>query len=242
MTSELKPCSSCVGEAKLIKRSFYAGKESRLKSYRERVECKVCGLTTREYNKPNAAVHSWNTRATPSADTLAGLVRYGISMFGNGAVEMGEGEYVLYSEAAKIVAMQAAKEADIERLTCPTYLEEKLIQVGVCDIEWQKRAQAAEAELAQIKAQDPVAWMHPTAGWTDVSKSKIAAHCKHGTDPKPLYAAPVDQTAEIERYREALEFYADIRKYPAPLTGGMGDLWSDCGEVARAALSGKEPS
>ncbi len=34
----------------------------------------------------------------------------------------------------------------------------------------------------------------------------------------------------------ALEFYGDISKYPAPLTGGMGELWSDCGERAREAL------
>ena len=36
---------------------------------------------------------------------------------------------------------------------------------------------------------------------------------------------------------EALEFYADISKYPAPFTGGMGALWSDCGQIARAALA-----
>lgn len=35
---------------------------------------------------------------------------------------------------------------------------------------------------------------------------------------------------------EALQFYADVSKYLAPLTGGMGALWSDCGETARAAL------
>lgn len=43
--------------------------------------------------------------------------------------------------------------------------------------------------------------------------------------------------AEIKHLRKALEFYADISKYPAPFTGGMGDLWSDCGQIARAALS-----
>jgi hypothetical protein len=35
----------------------------------------------------------------------------------------------------------------------------------------------------------------------------------------------------------ALEFYADVSKYPAPLTGGMGALWADCGEIARAAIA-----
>ena len=42
--------------------------------------------------------------------------------------------------------------------------------------------------------------------------------------------------AENARLREALNFYGDISKYPAPLTGGMGALWDDCGQIARAAL------
>ena len=41
---------------------------------------------------------------------------------------------------------------------------------------------------------------------------------------------------ENEALRKALEFYADVSKYPAPLTGGMGDLWADCGQIARTAL------
>lgn len=47
-----------------------------------------------------------------------------------------------------------------------------------------------------------------------------------------------DHNEAIERLRKALEFYADVSKYPAPLTGGMGELWSDCGNVARDALDG----
>lgn len=45
---------------------------------------------------------------------------------------------------------------------------------------------------------------------------------------------------ENARLREALEFYADISKYPAPFTGGMGALWSDCGQIASSALAGNE--
>lgn len=44
-------------------------------------------------------------------------------------------------------------------------------------------------------------------------------------------------SAEVAALRKALEFYADVSKYPAPLTGGMGDLWADCGQIARAALN-----
>lgn len=35
----------------------------------------------------------------------------------------------------------------------------------------------------------------------------------------------------------ACRFYGKISRYPAPLTGGMGDLWQDCGEIARNALA-----
>lgn len=41
---------------------------------------------------------------------------------------------------------------------------------------------------------------------------------------------------DMELMRKALEFYADVSKYPAPLTGGLGDLYFDCGTIARAAL------
>ena len=43
--------------------------------------------------------------------------------------------------------------------------------------------------------------------------------------------------ARADALERALEFYADVSKYPAPLTGGMGDLWLDCGERARAAIA-----
>jgi hypothetical protein len=42
--------------------------------------------------------------------------------------------------------------------------------------------------------------------------------------------------AENARMREALDFYALPSDYVAPFTGGMGKLWKDCGETARAAL------
>lgn len=41
---------------------------------------------------------------------------------------------------------------------------------------------------------------------------------------------------DMELLRAALEFYADVSKYPAPLTGGLGELYFDCGTIARAAL------
>lgn len=48
--------------------------------------------------------------------------------------------------------------------------------------------------------------------------------------------------ARIEALEGALQFYADISKYPAPFTGGAGDLYFDCGQVARAALAPATPT
>lgn len=46
-----------------------------------------------------------------------------------------------------------------------------------------------------------------------------------------------EQEDEIAKLRSALTFYADVSKYPAPLTGGMGALLADCGQIARDALA-----
>jgi hypothetical protein len=43
--------------------------------------------------------------------------------------------------------------------------------------------------------------------------------------------------AYAERLAEALGFYADASKYPAPLTGGLGSLYYDCGGVAKSTLA-----
>lgn len=53
---------------------------------------------------------------------------------------------------------------------------------------------------------------------------------------RALELQSAEAEAEAAALRKALEFYADVSKYPAPLTGGMGDLWADCGQIARAAL------
>ncbi|MFG1462328.1 hypothetical protein V5F77_05455 [Xanthobacter sp. DSM 24535] len=63
-------------------------------------------------------------------------------------------------------------------------------------------------------------------------------HLAHVMSPD-LAPAGVNAEATEVRIKEleaALRFYADVSKYPAPFTGGMGALWTDCGEVARTAL------
>jgi len=46
----------------------------------------------------------------------------------------------------------------------------------------------------------------------------------------------MNKDERIRQMETALEFYADPGDYKAPFTGGMGRLWSDCGNVARVAL------
>ncbi|AXH76914.1 MAG: restriction alleviation protein [Caudoviricetes sp.] len=133
-----------------------------------------------------------NTRTTPSADPLSGLVRYGISMFGNGAVEMGEGEYVLHSEAAKI-AINLKQDADAWRLNCKG---------------WQDEAKAAKAELAQIKAQEPVGYVSKAfldgRDYCDIFKD-VAAKVNF----IPVYAAPVSDSLKAENER-LIELLKDV--------------------------------
>ena len=54
-----------------------------------------------------------------------------------------------------------------------------------------------------------------------------------------MKTAPPNLGSKDDRIRQleaALEFYADPGDYKAPLTGGMGKLWSDCGTIARVTL------
>lgn len=104
--------------------------------------------------------------------------------------------------------------------------------------------------------QKPVAWLHPEAGWTDVSRSKVFQHCKHGTEPRPLYTAPVASDAELraenERYKHALEtienpikhFQKNAEAEGCTLNGGMTYALSNDADylkgVARAALNPSE--
>ena len=52
-------------------------------------------------------------------------------------------------------------------------------------------------------------------------------------------AALIAQDAELKRYREALEFYADEKRTGLPIDGPWGVGSNDWGNVARAALGEK---
>lgn len=264
MTSELKPCPFCGGDAEIINDcgQFYA-------------ECGnsacVSKPTTVLDDVLETVVEDWNTRAAPSADTiapssgcvfkdlgiekpsadtLAGLMRYlcehdydtGTSFWAvDESHKAPAGEYVLHSEAAYALDVMRKANDHLSRMVIDadnraSVAEYKLDQaVNVVQPMIVKRAEALEAELAQIKAQEPVAWMHPEARWTDVSKQEISVHCKIGTYPLPLYASPLSDSlkAENERYRIALEIIGD--GFVAPKDAPK--YHDEAVNIARAALN-----
>lgn len=95
--------------------------------------------------------------------------------------------------------------------------------------EWKKHASQLEREL--------------------VESLKAAEHAKAykrtlKEDNAKLRRELAKAAQERDSLAEALSFYADVSKYPSPLTGGMGSLYFDCGDIARAALAavkGEEP-
>lgn len=88
----------------------------------------------------------WNTR--PAAP-VEGLERYDISMFGNGAVEMGGGEYVRFDQAEAIIA---AKDADNAALTERVKeLEDKRHDDRFNLLSEMEKAEALETQLAAAR-------------------------------------------------------------------------------------------
>jgi septal ring factor EnvC (AmiA/AmiB activator) len=92
-----------------------------------------------------------------------------------------------------------------------------------------------EAELSALKKQVE----ELTAERDDARRYAVEARLRENQAEDRRVSESFARTkaeAEAAALRKALEFYADVSKYPAPLTGGMGDLWADCGQIARTAL------
>lgn len=124
MTSELKPCPFCGAKAKV--------KPSGIGCYAVYCDNRHRGVAT---SSKETAAAEWNTRARPSADPLAGLVRYSVPLRYDKI--MPDGEYVLHSEAAKIIA---AKVHEVENFRGSLVASNNVID-GLL------------AEITQIKAQ-----------------------------------------------------------------------------------------
>lgn len=172
-----------------------------------------------EYECINCGHEGYNTRAVPDAPEL---VRYSaVKRYGREEVieKNDHGEYVLHSQAA---AMLAAKDAQI------TLAETTMVQMH-------QELSSLEAELAQIKAQDPVVWRwkakdgavwsyNPMANWLDEQpEDKI--------DKQPLYAAPVaseDLKATNELLNAAIDDYNKEKAKVEVLREALASLRGDC--------------
>lgn len=198
-----------------------------------------------------------HTRAVPDVPEL---VRYDIEWCHNTADEVRvdpDGEYVLHSQAEAIIAAEqmkleatakvglqlseqiealeadnAAKDAEIEMIKDENPMRDSLRSHWVARYTRMKqRAEAAEAELDHIKAQEPVAWLCEYLEGdapkliTTFALSAMIKLKNEGCEIVPLYTAPIDHTAEIERYRE---------QYREAVRNAFKD--------SNAALSGEEPS
>ena len=224
MTSELKPCPFCGAKAKF--------KGGRLSQDSVTIWCENLhrsgGFATKE-----AAAADWNTRAVPDVPelvTVAKQYRWGGDpkwrtfppIFKDDTLEVRE--LVLHSQAAEIIA---AKDKEIERLkddsriTFDKYLDAHNENVTL------------KAELAQYEAQEPIGYLIGDGHFTMSEKqAEIAKSCTTFT-VIPLYASPApaaELRAENERYKQALEFYANI----SPIS-------YDFGHTAKTALNPSEP-
>ena len=102
-----------------------------------------------------------NTRPAPTA-TDTGLVRYDLSMFGNGIVEMGGGAYVRADQAVELLAAERAEKEELRRaimgeepdpdLQHGNFLEMAATLHLACDGA-RKRAEYAEQRLGQSEAE-----------------------------------------------------------------------------------------
>lgn len=217
MTSELKPCPFCGGDAK-----HNDGGNSVYGRFWWKVWCDDCQIQLADQEiwtedhklklPPKECFERWNTRAAPDVPEL---VRYDMEQTRDG-VEMFirfYGEYVRYAQAAATIA---AKDGRI------TAQAEEIARLEN-DLEaMQHRAEEAEAKLAQINDQKPVAYTMifrksygvntETTFKRFEDAEKYAIHCELPLSSIiPLYAAPVaseaDMIAENQRLSEALDFY-----------------------------------
>ncbi|MDP8251200.1 Lar family restriction alleviation protein [Pseudochrobactrum saccharolyticum] len=200
MTSELKPCPFCGGDAEIERYGCTR--------FSTAYHCQDCGCSLETSETFNHG-REWNTRPVPDVPEL---VRWKHCEYPNQhkMIEHPDGEYVLHSQAAEIIA---AKDKEIELLSQQCHdLNEEL--QGAYD-----RAEAAEAKLAQYEAQEPVAWLCEKLEGED-RFSKVVCNplsVEHlaglGGNATPLYASPApaaDLKEKCDRYERALRGIAEL--------------------------------
>lgn len=185
----------------------------------------------------NAPILPKNTR--PAAP-VEGLERYDISMFGNGAVEMGGGEYVRYDQAVAIIAAKdvalTKEEADHTRS-----LEERDRYHDIADKLAQAIADRYQADIGEhSNINDP--WKN-ALDLIEADNAALTARVKEA-EQIAVYETAVAQAeidgrkaleTQLAAARKALEWYANPEIYK-PHPHGIGFEDRDKSYVAKAAL------
>ena len=181
MTSELKPCPFCGGKA---------DPEGWSSIDRKGPACDDCYASA-------DTIERWNTRATPSADLLAGLVRYDEFEIVR-AHEAGEmpdggdtGIYVLHSEAAKVIDLM--KHDEVSYRSTIEHLKQ--------------RAEAAEAKLVKYEDQLPIGYITPKAQLSllqEFSTSDSISPVKMGECRIAIYDSPAPVSDSLKAENDEL--------------------------------------
>ncbi len=210
MTSELKPCPFCGGSNFSIEMKEHRHLNSVGDWYYLRCESVGCSARA-DYPSRDGLITAWNTRAAPDVPEL---VRYSAIELvrsidaGYDPLPSDDGDYVEFSQAAEIIAADRAEIKRLRSLNHYAHLEAVAI----------RRAEAAEAKLAQYEAQEPIGFVSPSffdslniknaysvAAFVVMEKS-----IKYNT---PLYASPApaaDLKEKCDRYERALRGIAEL--------------------------------
>ena len=215
MANELKPCPFCGPGESVVE--CYADDYGYWK-----VGCGRCGSHsgTRPKSDPDAqakVIAHWNTRPAAPVEGLETVKRELL-----GAVKFFDDFPPSIQNMANIRVVEAAHKY-VEQAEAIIAAKDRLIQSLIdLDSDEVKRLEADNAKLT-ARVKELIAVLDQQLG---TPCEQIA----HSEEVKYL-------ETKLVTTRKALEFYADVHKYPAPLTSGMGDLWSDCGETAKKALA-----
>jgi len=183
------------------------------------------------------------------ATTDTGLVRYDLSIFGNGIVEMGGGAYVRADQAEELLAAERARAAEKERLRFEGDLDKWMKIIGAGITGYQPEAYAlmdfACEELVKLRADNAAQAARikeleaERSEWSEEFAKRGRAEASEGR----ALAQIADLKAQLAVMREALgdlvSWFSDPSEYgPWIIKSGKHGA-DDAVEHARAVLGGK---
>ncbi len=221
MANELKPCPFCGNEPSL----------NHMGSGSYSVSCSNGHHINTEASK-DKAVKAWNTRPDTNADELEAIVKQAMQdeweeiCADTGChpldIEHGRGRRLSFIPLHWASAVSASVRSQAGAIIAAK--ENKIHDMRFEILNQLDKVATLEADNAALTAR------------VKELEADVSAYILSAEDQDKRRKALETQLAAAKK---ALEFYSDVSKYPAPFTGGMGALWSDCGAIARAALEGQ---